>query len=116
MLKCPVCDVSGPRIKVMITRAPYRQRRCTNCKHVFFTLNDEVCTKPEFYLAETMARQRRKELETAGQAPQKRKGPTPKQVDALPAKEYAPTRAVRLLATGHTVEEVPGGRIYRMKL
>lgn len=113
MLRCPVCELGGPRIKVMITRAPYRQRRCTNCKHKFFTFNEELCTKAEFHLAEKMARDNRKALEAKGQAPERRKGPTPKQVATVPAREVV---AVRMLATGHTVEDVPGGRVYRMKL
>jgi hypothetical protein len=118
MLSCPICKLGGPRIKVLVTRGKYRQRRCTNCRHKFFTFEEEVCTKAEFYLAEMTARARRKELEAAGQAPERRKGPAPKpQAVAPPPPMPDVAPAAKLLPTGHYVQELaPGVRQYRMKL
>lgn len=48
-MTCPVC---GGKNKVVSTRSDtetiYRERRCNDCGHVFYTKETESCTKQEF--------------------------------------------------------------------
>lgn len=124
MLKCPVCELE--RMRVVETRGDYRRRKCLNCGHAFFTFQDEVCTRSEYYLNEQMARKAHADKVAAGAVmPVRRKPmqgvdkpvrlalPAPKPVEPAKEPQLPP---VRLLATGHYMEEVPGGRVYRMKL
>ena len=118
MLCCPICNSGGPRIKVLQTRGNHRQRRCTNCRHSFYTFEEELSTRVEFNFADAVARARRRELEATGHAPERRKGPWPKPKSVAPPPPMpTQTPASKLLPTGHYVEELaPGVRTYRMKI
>lgn len=102
------CSVCTSPAKVMQSRNGYRRLQCTACKCITYSFEGKPIAKAWW---DAQERDRMlKTREALGLPPRKSRELL---ATDLPKRHMPDVKTTR---TGHTVEEVPGGRVYRMKL